>query len=42
MDSVLIMCMVVGFTSMLFLLSEAIFWLSGASLDEEDEDYGKE
>lgn len=42
MDNIIIMCMTVGLTALAFVLSEVIYIMSGASLEGEEEDYGKE
>lgn len=42
MDNNIIMCMTVALTALAFVLSEVIYIMSGARLDGEEEDYGKE
>lgn len=42
MDNIIIMCMTVGLTALAFVLSEVVYIVSGAKLEEEEEDYGME
>lgn len=43
MDSLLIMALAVGLTALAFVLTEAVYILTGSPLEvEEDQDYGLE
>ncbi len=42
MDSLLLMAMAVGLTALAFVISEAVYILTGSPLDVEEDDYGME